>query len=126
MGQYHYLINLDKKQIINPNQIGNGLKLKEQIGWEYATATVLVMLLAASNKDGARGGATSIRAIHSSGAGRGIALLSWVIMLHQTISPVLTPRSFTSSVKQPVTPTQKASDRPAGKNGPISRLKSVK
>jgi len=29
MGQYHYLINLDKKQVIHPHQIGNGLKLHE-------------------------------------------------------------------------------------------------
>lgn len=56
MGQYHYLINLDKKQVIHPHQIGNGLKLKEQIGWNYSTATALVMLLATSSKDGGRGG----------------------------------------------------------------------
>ena len=56
MGQYHYVINLDKKQVIHPHQIGNGLKLHEQIGWHYATATALVMLLASSSKDGGRGG----------------------------------------------------------------------
>jgi hypothetical protein len=31
MGQYHYLVNFDKKQCIHPHQIGNGLKLAEQI-----------------------------------------------------------------------------------------------
>jgi len=56
MGQYHYLINLDKKQFIHPHEIGNGLKLKEQIGWEYSTSTALVMLLAASSREGGRGG----------------------------------------------------------------------
>jgi len=56
MGQYHYLVNLDKKQVIHPHQIGNGMKLKEQVGWEYSTATALVMLLASATKDGARGG----------------------------------------------------------------------
>jgi hypothetical protein len=56
MGQYHYLINLDKEQVVHPHQIGNGLKLHEQIGWPYSTATALVMLLAASSKDGGRGG----------------------------------------------------------------------
>jgi len=56
MGQYHYLINLDKKQFVHPHQIGNGLKLHEQIGWQYSTATALVMLLAASSRDGGRGG----------------------------------------------------------------------
>ena len=54
--QYHFLINLDKKQVIHPHQIGNGLKLGEQIGWDYSTATVLVMLLAASSREGGRGG----------------------------------------------------------------------
>ena len=56
MGQYHYLINLDKKQFVHPHQIGNGLKLKEQTGWPYSTATALVMMLAASSRDGGRGG----------------------------------------------------------------------
>lgn len=56
MGQYHYLINLDKKQVIYPHQIGNGLKLYEQIGWNYSTSTALVMLLASSSKNGGRGG----------------------------------------------------------------------
>src|ERR1035437_198064 len=56
MGQYHYLVNLDKRQFVHPNRIGNGLKLHEQVNWQYATATALVMLLAASSKDGGRGG----------------------------------------------------------------------
>ena len=56
MGQYHYLVNLDKKQVVHPHHIGNGLKLWEQIGGCTSTATVLVMLLAASSKNGGRGG----------------------------------------------------------------------
>ncbi len=56
MGQYHYLVNLDKKQVVHPNQIGNGLKLCEQIGWEYSTSTALAMLLASACKGGPRGG----------------------------------------------------------------------
>ena len=56
MGQYHYLVNLDKKQFVHPHHIGNGLKLHEQVGWDYSTATALVMLLAASSRDGGRGG----------------------------------------------------------------------
>lgn len=56
MGQYHYLINLDKKQFVHPHQIGNGLKLHEQVGWPYSTSTALAMLLAASSRDGGRGG----------------------------------------------------------------------
>lgn len=56
MGQYHYCVNLTKKEFIHPHQIGNGLKLYEQVGWEYATATALVMLLASACKGGPRGG----------------------------------------------------------------------
>lgn len=63
MGQYHYLINLDKKQFVHPHAIGNGLKLHEQVGWRYATATALVMLLAASSQNGGRGGG-DFRASH--------------------------------------------------------------
>ena len=64
MGQYHYLVNLDKKQFVHPHQIANGMKIAEQIGWEYSTATVLVMLLASSSKDCGRGGG-DFRAKHS-------------------------------------------------------------
>jgi hypothetical protein len=56
MGQYHILVNFSKKQFVHPHQIGNGLKIQEQIGWPFSTSTALVMLLAASCKGGARGG----------------------------------------------------------------------
>ena len=52
MGQYHLLVNLNKKQVVHPHHIGNGLKLREQTGWEYSTSTVLVMLLAACSGRG--------------------------------------------------------------------------
>lgn len=52
MGQYHILVNLSNKQFVHPHRIGNGLKLREQIGSSYSTATVLTMLLAASNGRG--------------------------------------------------------------------------
>jgi len=52
MGQYHYLVNLTKKEFVHPHQIGNGLKLREQVGWEASTSTALVMLLASSNGRG--------------------------------------------------------------------------
>lgn len=77
MGQYHYLLNLDKKQVIHPHQIGNGFKLCEQIAGSYSTATVLVMLLASSSKNGGRGGG-DFRAQHplvGSWAGDRIAFL---------------------------------------------------
>ena len=77
MGQYHFLVNLDKKQVVHPHQIGNGLKLHEQVGWSYATATALVMLLAASSKDGGRGGGDfqSKHALVGSWAGNRIAFI---------------------------------------------------
>lgn len=56
MGQYHLLVNLDKRQFVHPHRIGNGLKLQEQVNWQYSTATALVMLLAASSQRGGRGG----------------------------------------------------------------------
>jgi hypothetical protein len=52
MDQYHILVNLTKRQYVHPHQIGNGLKLHEQVGWKYSTSTALVMLLAASNGPG--------------------------------------------------------------------------
>jgi hypothetical protein len=52
MGQYHITVNLTKRQFVHPHQIGNGLKLKEQIGWDYSTSTVLFMLVAASTGRG--------------------------------------------------------------------------
>jgi len=48
MGQYHYLVNINRRQFVHPNRIANGLKLREQVNWPYATATALVMLLAGS------------------------------------------------------------------------------
>ncbi len=56
MGQYHILVNLTKKEFVHPHQIGNGLKIMEQIGWDFSTSTALVMLLAGSCKGGSRGG----------------------------------------------------------------------
>jgi hypothetical protein len=53
MGQYHILVNLTKKQFVHPHQIGNGLKLHEQIGFDCSTSTALTMLLAVSNGRGA-------------------------------------------------------------------------
>jgi hypothetical protein len=73
MGQYHIVINLDKKEFIHPHEIGNGLKLHEQCGWRYSTATVLTMLLAASNGRG--GGDFSEHPLVGSWAGNRIAFI---------------------------------------------------
>ena len=51
MGQYHILVNLDRKQFIRPTEMGDGLKLLE-FGDGGATLTALAILLA---KDNGRG-----------------------------------------------------------------------
>lgn len=52
MGQYHDVVNLDKKEYIHAHSINNGLKLMEQCGFEKCTATALWLLLACSNGRG--------------------------------------------------------------------------
>jgi hypothetical protein len=52
MGQYHYIVNLTKKQFIHPHRIGSGLKLTEQIGWDASPSTALFLLVACSNGRG--------------------------------------------------------------------------
>lgn len=52
MGQYHILINVDKKEYVHAHRIDNGLKLMEQCGFEKSTSTALWLLLACSNGRG--------------------------------------------------------------------------
>jgi hypothetical protein len=54
MGQYWYVVNLDKKEFLHPHTLGCGLKLVEQVGTVPGTAAALIMLLAAEPR--ARGG----------------------------------------------------------------------
>jgi len=53
MGQYHYLVNLDKFEYVHPHQLGDGLKLWEQAASCYGTCSAACILLAAPE---ARGG----------------------------------------------------------------------
>lgn len=54
MGQYHFTVNLDKREFLNPHKFGEGLKLWEQ-GWTgFGIQRGLQMLLACS--DGRGGG----------------------------------------------------------------------
>jgi len=55
MGQYHVLINMDKLEYVNPHEVGSGLKMWE-IMYSGTLPKMLVALLAASCKGGARGG----------------------------------------------------------------------
>lgn len=53
MGQYHFTVNLDKKEFINPTKLGDGLKLHEQCGWSPGgTNDALHLLLACSSGRG--------------------------------------------------------------------------
>ncbi len=53
MGQYHKVANLDKRQILDPHNLGNGLKLWEQLASHPGTGAALIVLLASkSNGDG--------------------------------------------------------------------------
>ena len=52
MGQYHYVVNLTKKQYLHPHQLGDGLKLWEQLNSEGGTMAALLILLACSNGRG--------------------------------------------------------------------------
>jgi hypothetical protein len=52
MGQYHYVVNVTKKQFLHPHKLGDGLKLME-FGSGGGTMTALAVLLA---KDNGKGG----------------------------------------------------------------------
>jgi hypothetical protein len=53
MGQYHYVVNLDKHEYVHPHKLGCGLKLWEQLANSPSTGTALIVLLAsASNGEG--------------------------------------------------------------------------
>ena len=52
MGQYHVVVNLDKKQFIHPHQLGDGLKLMEFANSAGGVMTGLAILLAVSNGRG--------------------------------------------------------------------------
>ena len=47
MGQYWKLINLDKKEYVNPHELGSGLKLIEQLGTFPGIGSAMIILTAA-------------------------------------------------------------------------------
>lgn len=47
MGQYWYLVNLDKKEFVDPHRLGCGLKLREQLGTSPGTGGAMLVLCAA-------------------------------------------------------------------------------
>lgn len=52
MGQYHLVVNLDKREFISPHKLGAGLKLMEQAFTSPGSAGALLILLACSNGRG--------------------------------------------------------------------------
>lgn len=56
MGQYHYPVNWDRGEYIDPHSFGEGLKLLEFGSGSWGTLFGLSVLLASSNRGGARGG----------------------------------------------------------------------
>jgi hypothetical protein len=52
MGQYHYIINLSKREYLNPHKLGDGLKLWEQLNSHGGVMAALHILLACSNGRG--------------------------------------------------------------------------
>lgn len=53
MGQYHLLVNLDRREFVAPHKLGVGLKLMEQACSQGGTAMALILLLAASCRNSA-------------------------------------------------------------------------
>jgi hypothetical protein len=52
VGQYHYVVNLDKREFLHPHRFGDGLKLMEFGCSTEGTLTGLAILLACSNGRG--------------------------------------------------------------------------
>lgn len=53
MGQYHFPVNLDKKEYILSHKIGLGLKMAEQIGaWDATMGDIIYLLVASSHSRG--------------------------------------------------------------------------
>lgn len=56
MGQYHFVVNLDKREYLHPHRFGDGLKLMEFANSAGGTMTALAILLGISSSEGGRGG----------------------------------------------------------------------
>lgn len=70
MGQYHYVVNLDKRQYLHPHTFGQGLKLMEFGSDGGGTMLALAVLLAGDN---GRGGGD----FHEPGSGLRELVGSW-------------------------------------------------
>ena len=52
MGQYHILVNLDKREFVHPHQLGAGLKMWEFTNTRTGPLAALSMLLVSSKSRG--------------------------------------------------------------------------
>lgn len=52
MGQYHILVNLDKKEIVHPHDISAGLKQYEHIGFKGSLSDAMYVLVMTSPRRG--------------------------------------------------------------------------
>lgn len=52
MGQYHYIVNVDKREFIDPHRLASGLKAWEQLASFPSTPQALFVLLICSNGRG--------------------------------------------------------------------------
>ena len=52
MGQYHILVNLDKKEIVSPHGLGLGLKQYEQTACEGSLSDAMYLLVMSSPAEG--------------------------------------------------------------------------
>ena len=74
MGQYHVLVNFDKKEYVHPHALGNGLKLADQFYSRYGMKDALFLLMA-SKSNGRGGGDLNDGGVVSRWAGDRVALI---------------------------------------------------
>jgi hypothetical protein len=74
MGQYHKVVNLDKREYVHPHVLACGLKLWEQLATHPGTGAALIVLLA-SHSNGEGGGDLAEDAIVGSWCGDRIAFV---------------------------------------------------
>jgi hypothetical protein len=71
MGQYHLIVNLDKKEYLHPHHAGDGLKL-----WEFSSGnTMLCLAVLMAKHDGGGGGDFCLRGLSGQWAGDRIAIV---------------------------------------------------
>jgi hypothetical protein len=75
MGQYHIVVNLDRKEYINPHKVGCGLKQWEQLANHPGTGAALLVLLASHSTGNGGGDFTGSEGIIGRWRGERIAMV---------------------------------------------------